>query len=433
MFCRQIACVGALVVVTWADLACDESALEVDESLMLMQSNIQIKSVEHSKEMESSIISYPQMLLQKDIDDDLLVDGSGIQKNDSEAKPSGFIKSVFWSRSFDEKWHDPLEFLIAALFVLLITSLPIILHHGQGGVLTQTVLTEALMLFFWLAGGLYLFTHILLFQSRHFGTEIRTLTLVEAVYLFAQILTTVGYGDITPAKPLGQVFIGFFVVFAIMLIANLAHSFMVITYQRIEERMNEMTKAERKPHGPSFSPVLSSMLNFAFWLLVGTLFFHLAIGEDKTVFQAFYMSTITLSTLGFGAFTPATEVGMIFGAFWMIFGVAALGQLIASFTAYMMARKRFEAGHFPKQVDAGDVLRREYADRNGFVDQFGYLRYQLLKSNRLTKEELDAIMNQFDIFDIDRRGVLKADLILHHAGLDMPLEATKFSPIQRID
>ena len=49
----------------------------------------------------------------------------------------------------------------------------------------------------------------------------RTLTLVEAVYLFAQILTTVGYGDITPAHVGGQVIVGCIVFVAIILIAEL--------------------------------------------------------------------------------------------------------------------------------------------------------------------------------------------------------------------
>ena len=54
------------------------------------------------------------------------------------------------------------------------------------------------------------------------------------------------------------------------------------------------------------------------------------------------MSIITLSTVGFGAFTSNTEAGKIFGAFWMLFGVAALGAVIATLSTLLMALKDFK-------------------------------------------------------------------------------------------
>merc|ERR1740130_2171596 len=67
-------------------------------------------------------------------------------------------------------------------------------------------------------GGFYLFTNIILFQSGHFK-EIRSLTVVECIYFMSQVITTVGYGDITPAKIRGQVFVGMYVLGALFIIS----------------------------------------------------------------------------------------------------------------------------------------------------------------------------------------------------------------------
>merc|ERR1719329_1109937 len=67
-------------------------------------------------------------------------------------------------------------------------------------------------------GGYWLFTNIILFQSIHFK-QIRPLTMIECMYFMSQVITTVGYGDITPAKVRGQVFVGLYVLGAMFVIS----------------------------------------------------------------------------------------------------------------------------------------------------------------------------------------------------------------------
>merc|ERR1719271_1666698 len=88
--------------------------------------------------------------------------------------------------------------------------------------------------------------------------------------------------------------------------------------------------------------LVASTLSMLLFIVVGVLFFHYMPGEDKTWLQATYMSIITLSTVGFGAFTATTETGKVFGAFWMIFGVAALVSFVSAFTEIMMKIKERE-------------------------------------------------------------------------------------------
>merc|ERR1719379_1078577 len=110
----------------------------------------------------------------------------------------------------------------------------------------------------------------------------------------------------------------------------------------------------------SVMPVVGSLTSFFVFVAIGTCFFHFFPGEGKTVGQGIYMSIITLTTVGFGAFTPVTQGGMVFGAFWMLFGVAALGAAVASLTAWTVALKKQESNE-AETKEAEEMLRNELA------------------------------------------------------------------------
>lgn len=57
-------------------------------------------------------------------------------------------------------------------------------------------------------------------------------------------------------------------------------------------------------------------------LLTGTMFYHKVEGLNYT--DAFYMSSITLTTVGYGDFAPQTNAGKIFTSIYVLFGVGLL-------------------------------------------------------------------------------------------------------------
>jgi len=273
---------------------------------------------------------------------------------------------------------------------------------------------------------------VILFQSPHFGDVKRPLTLIEAVYLFSQIFTTVGYGDITPAYTRGQVTVGVSVFLAIMLIADMVSQLSAILVQRAQEKVKQsidaattvmsttlgaqQIKKERvigaDKEESSIWPVVGAMTTFFVFVGIGTCFFHFYPGEGKTLGQGLYMSIITLTTVGFGAYTPVTEAGMVFGAFWMLFGVAALGAAVASLTAWSVAMKKQSDEELPDLKHAEEMLRNECADSRGLVDKVGYIKYALVKWDLAKKEEIEQIISQFDSMKLDAAGKVDVDLIL---------------------
>jgi len=74
---------------------------------------------------------------------------------------------------------------------------------------------------------------------------------------------------------------------------------------------------------------ITSVLIIAVFLLgFGTVYFHETEGWSYT--DAFYFSTMTLTTIGYGDLTPSTNMTKIFTSFYAIFGVGLMLYILSS-------------------------------------------------------------------------------------------------------
>lgn len=314
-----------------------------------------------------------------------------------------------WSKG--SSLSEGVQFLLASTWIALLGAIPLILRRVSDKPVTRTEQMLAGILWVTLFGGLWLFTNIILFQSPHFGGEIRPLTMVECIYLMSQVITTVGYGDITPAKPRGQVFVGLYVLGALFVISMLVGQLMAHlgkVAQEYEKAFTETAEPGRtssaehlenlhfiagKPPKPDRKPLIKSMLIFAVIDFIFVMFFYNWPGEDKTLLQCFYMSVITLSTVGFGAFTPITEGGMIFGAFAMLFGSAALVNVIGNFGELMVRQQQYEQFDPSSCEQAFEHL--EETVKGSKVSEVDFVRFALVSQGIVSQEEIDKVSKAF--------------------------------------
>jgi len=327
---------------------------------------------------------------------------------------------------------------------LLVGSVPIVLALlvGPQGGLTLAHKIESLVLMAWLLGVIFLFTTTLTFNSGSGHWEgARPLTIVEAVYLLSQILTTVGYGDITPAQPVAQVLVAFNVILALCLYGSLIMETVDLAGERIRQhfekealvgtprdRAKEKANVQLKEWTNSrtltvdFSGLKQSSIAFGVCVVIGVMFWHFFPGEEKTWLQAVYMSVITLSTVGFGAFTATTPGGMVFGAFWMLFGVAALGATISSWVEVMCQTKAMERENpdneklkFYQHVSkcSHRVKAWEGTDKDMMgMDKYGFLKFGLLLQNKATEEEIRCVEERFAYLSPDADGNISLEQLL---------------------
>jgi potassium channel subfamily K len=299
----------------------------------------------------------------------------------------------------------------------------------------------------WIAFGLLFFTQLVYFDTPE-GLA-RPLTFVEAFYLCVQILTTVGYGDLTPSDPPGQVLVAFFILIGIILVgvnftellktlcrkAELAVARGLHTAQEafVDRRASqkdcqaEQPAADAAGGGPvepttpearrqqceqdlemeamnqqfrQMYDFLLSMGPFLTSIFAGTMFFSFYPGEDKTVWQAFYMSCVTMTSVGFGAFAARTQAGRLFAAIWMLVGVAATAHMVLCFSNWLLRQhKEIQVGHL--QVE---LLAEMDADGDERVDKCEFLRFELIRTGMCPKEDIDAILSRFKKLDIDQSG-----------------------------
>jgi voltage-gated potassium channel len=84
----------------------------------------------------------------------------------------------------------------------------------------------------------------------------------------------------------------------------------------------------------------------------GTVFYWLV--EDLRLLDSFYFSTMTLATVGYGDFSPKTDLGKLFTVFYALIGIGIMlsfvtrvaGQAVVSRAdehAARLARKRVDA------------------------------------------------------------------------------------------
>jgi len=322
-----------------------------------------------------------------------------------------------------------MECFVAIVWVSMVSSMPFVTLRHEGKAITKTQVATMLVMLCAFLGGIWLFTNLLFFQSSHFD-GIRSLTLVECVYLMAQILTTVGYGDITPAKPRAQVFVALYVLSSLLLIANtvsdVANTMADQMWEAHDENLERAQSGIRSlvTSGPDDklhrsgtgtleddTLALNSLLarqvpelpwkslkqKLAAWLFfvgLGVAFYANFPGEEKTIWQSTYFSIITLSTVGFGAFTALTPGGKAFGAFWMLFGSFSLLSLVGAFTEMMCAVKSREKWQNQKENVHEDEVYKALPDRLNLHEFVAFALEYTTLSNRRDIENIQSTFEQ---------------------------------------
>jgi potassium channel subfamily K len=305
----------------------------------------------------------------------------------------------------------------------------------------------------WIGVNMVLFTTVVHFYTP--GGETRPLDKFEAIYVCVQIITTVGYGDFTPSDTASQAAVAAIILVGVVLVATVVTEFLKVLARRTERTIHRLTHsqahseverrasllsiAEASPEADDDIPFTDQVLTqsmrmdqevtlrqaelfeettkarlrmlmdfvnstapFVLTVAVGTVFFSKYPGEDKTMWQAFYMSCVTLTTVGFGQFTADTPGGKFFAALWMFVGVGATAHMVLCFGNTFLLR------HREIQVDQlrDELFAEMDSDGDQRVDKCEFLRFELIRTGLCEKEFIDSIIARFDKLDVDQSGTI---------------------------
>lgn len=305
----------------------------------------------------------------------------------------------------------------------------------------------------WVGGGVYA------------AKEFEGWDFLTALYVITQIVTTIGYGDITVSSPQAKIFCAFYVAGTLVIIGtamtDIAESMLTKNTEYLRSKIRAIeakmhpgvpTAEDAKAKFGKVNQAIASGVLFALFVAFGTVFYalyepcscsygHTAIagcvdgGTDVRVslswdeakaletkcyetggvvltwVDAFYMSVITLTTVGFGDHSPKTQVGRAVGIGWMVLGVVTCGAFVSTFGALILERKKEN-----KRLGriSGDLFKRIDTDGNGELSRVEFRTYALLKFGIMTADELAQIDNMFDTIDEDKSGALTYREIERH-------------------
>lgn len=86
------------------------------------------------------------------------------------------------------------------------------------------------------------------------------------------------------------------------------------------------------------------LLTTLFVILFGTLFFHFV--EGWRWLDSIYFCIITLTTVGYGDFTPVTDLGKIFNIVYILVGVGLILTFIKTVSShYLKIKSEYEKKH----------------------------------------------------------------------------------------
>lgn len=252
-------------------------------------------------------------------------------------------------------------------------------------------------------------------------------TFVTSVYVIVQIITTIGYGDICVTTDSMRLFMSFYVLWCLIIVAYVLND--VLT-SFLEGRSNTMRRVLRTIEGVNenevagkqkkraMNTVIVAFILFLTGILFGALFYGFVIkgcpighdsnecvddksGMPTNFVEAFYMSVITCTTVGFGDYRPRTLGGRIIGVFWMIYGVAATAYFVSSVQNYFFLVN--EEKRIMKVTVHNDLDRKVFeeidSDGDGYLTKSEFRVYVLIKHGLIKREDLDAIDEKYDLLD----------------------------------
>mmetsp|Transcript_75961 Transcript_75961/g.234458 ORF Transcript_75961/g.234458 Transcript_75961/m.234458 type:complete len:130 (-) Transcript_75961:34-423(-) len=124
------------------------------------------------------------------------------------------------------------------------------------------------------------------------------------------------------------------------------------------------------------------------------------------------MSVITLSTVGFGDYDADTQGGQLFGAFWMLLGVAAMANFVGALAKYLQGARQ----ELAKAKVTNELFAKYDADGSNTLDKMEFLRLQLEMNSLVAGDIIDDIMRQFDLIDTSQDGEISMDEVKAYYG-----------------
>lgn len=140
------------------------------------------------------------------------------------------------------------------------------------------------------------------------------------IYFISVSVTTVGYGHYVPTTDGARIFTCFYVVTGIFLVVDFINYLTLRVFVTIQNEFLDKFSPSPSQSIRAAKKILLSVISLFVVLFFGTLFFSL--NEPWTVAEAFYWTTMTMTTVGYGDLKLKHESSRQFLIFFVFFVVS---------------------------------------------------------------------------------------------------------------
>jgi len=265
---------------------------------------------------------------------------------------------------------------------------------------------------------------------------------ITSLYVVVQVLTTIGYGDVA-IHPTMKIVVAFYILACLVVwgyVGNVFFDHMQKTHiQMVKERIiapwekyNHTQKRDRCSKEMQ-KLIIHTVVFFAF-VLFGTVFYRLLErcvcsygvsfkeGCDDTDFEtceatggyvkswssSFYMSVVTLTTVGFGDHTPRTQFGRLVGILWMVCGVATTVKWLQSASTYFFSRDVASRMQALSRISMDQFKHTDFGNK-AYLTKSDFRCYAMVKLGLVPVDIFEVYDHVFDRLDTSGDGLLTSE------------------------
>ncbi|XP_022071107.1 potassium channel subfamily K member 4 [Acanthochromis polyacanthus] len=155
--------------------------------------------------------------------------------------------------------------------------------------------------------------------------------MASAFFFCGTIITTIGFGNLSPRTWYGQLFCVCYALVGIpmfgILLAGVGDHMGTVLRRAVAKIETLFLKRKVRPTTVRvISAVLSILIGCLIFLAVPTVVFHQV--EDWTFLESLYFVVITLTTVGFGDYVPGGRIFKPLVLLWIVFGLAYFASIL---------------------------------------------------------------------------------------------------------
>ncbi|XP_028753156.1 two-pore potassium channel 3-like [Neltuma alba] len=252
--------------------------------------------------------------------------------------------------------------------------------------------------------------------NRHNFTGSETNPVVDALYYCVVTMCTIGYGDITPTSTATKLFSILFSLVGFGFIDILLCGMVIHVLDLQESHLLKTMKRSyvidaKKGRMRIRMKVALALLVVVLCIGVGVCVMHYV--EKLTWVDSFYLSVMSVTTVGYGDQAFKSFSGRIFAAIWLLLSTLAVAR---AFLYLAEARVDKRNRRMAKWILGHDLTVSDFfaadLDNNGCVSKSEFVIYKLKEMGKLADKDIMLVGEKFDRLDTGKRGYIKlADLM----------------------